>query len=121
MILLDVLCHARQHDTPAAHRAGCVCPPPDPTPPRARKTKPRQLPPGQWPRTGSIRRTEPELDWIAAERILAGNPPERTTVADRIAALDLADSHGASARQVAIRLRCSTRTVQRRRAERRTT
>lgn len=25
MILLEVICHAREHDTPAARRAGCVC------------------------------------------------------------------------------------------------
>ena len=123
MIVLTVTCRAPQHDTPAAHAAGCVCPvewgkpyrPPAP----ARKTPQRTYVPGrEHNKRGAHRLTVTEPDWAAVERALAGDRSIVLAKADRDDAMDRIDRGGASAREVAIRLGMSARTVQRRRAER---
>lgn len=77
----------------------------------------RRLPRGTWPLGALPRATAP--DPAAVARILAGDMPPGATTADRAAALAAADRWGRSAAEVAVRLGCTTRTVQRHRARRR--
>ena len=76
---------------------------------------------GKWSTKGPMLRTSSRVDdQVAVQRLSSGDisciSAGRAT---RIAALDLVDRHGLSARQVAERLGCSCRTVVRRRTERR--
>lgn len=70
-------------------------------------------------RLGRHLRHDPEPDWAAVERAVAGERPEVLTAAERAAAIDRLDACGLSAREVAVRLGMTVRTVQRRRAARR--
>jgi DNA-binding CsgD family transcriptional regulator len=78
----------------------------------------RHLPRGSW-MGGNLRRA-PEPDHAAVERILARSMPAVTTREDRIAALARIDQGKLSASEIAHRLGCTVRTVQRHRALRRT-
>lgn len=78
----------------------------------------RQMPRGRWLTQGR-RDPDEKPDEIAVERLLRGFTDFNHSPADRDAALDKADVGGATAREVASRLGCTMRTVQRRRAERR--
>lgn len=124
MIVLSVICRAADHETPEARTAGCVCPvgwgePYRPAPPKPKKWRERYVPGRQHNKKGAHRTTVTEPDWVAVERALGGDRTLVLAKCERDEAIDRVDRHGASARQVAIRLGLSARTVQRRRAERR--
>ncbi len=78
-------------------------------------------PRGNWNSRGPMLTTTSEIDDPVVVRRLASGDLGCLTAgaAVRIAALDLVDQDGASARSVAERLGCSVRTVQRRRVRRR--
>lgn len=76
----------------------------------------RQFPRGTWPPGRSRAAT---ADPAAVARILARDLPANVTAADRAAALTAADRWGRSARDIAVMIGCSTRTVHRHRAARR--
>ncbi|MEV4767777.1 hypothetical protein [Micromonospora humida] len=122
MIVLAVTCRAPQHETPAARTAGCVCPDewgkPYRPPAKSQEWRRRYVPGRQHNKKGPHRTTVTEPDWVAVERALAGDRTLVLAKADRDDAMDRVDRNGASARDVAIRLGLSARTVQRRRAER---
>jgi hypothetical protein len=123
-VVLEVICRARLHDSELARAAGCVCPvgwgqPYRPPPPaRPQRTYVRsQL--GTQARRGPHRTTVTEPDEIAVERFVGGDRSLVLAKVERDAAIDRLDRHGMSAREVAIRLGLTQRTVQRRRTERR--
>jgi hypothetical protein len=60
-----------------------------------------------------------EADWVAVERLLAGDRSVPACASERDAAIDRLDGLGLSQRQIAIRLGVTMRTVARRRAARR--
>jgi hypothetical protein len=79
----------------------------------------RQYVPGRVAnRAGYQRRTIREPDWVAVKRFIEGERGLRLAAVDRDAAIDRLDSYGLSARQVALWLGVTQRTVQRRRSER---
>lgn len=75
----------------------------------------RNLPHGRWAATGHRHGGDPEPDEVAVQRLLRGDCEFLHYPADRNEALDRADIEGVTSRQVAERLGCTTRTVQRRR------
>lgn len=124
MIVLSVTCRAAQHDTTAARAAGCVCPvewgrpyqPPRHEPKKPQRTYVR----GRLTnRRGAHRSTVTEPDWVAVERRLAGDLSLVLSKVERDEAIDRLDRLGLSAREIAVRLGTTVRTVQRRRAARR--
>lgn len=123
MIVLAVVCRARQHDTELARAAGCVCPVDwgQPYQPAVRTSGPqREYVRGRAENRLCLKRTQaPEADWVAVERALAGDRSIALTKVERDEAIDRLDRQGLSAREVAVRLGITTRTVNRRRAERR--
>ncbi|HZV81207.1 MAG TPA: helix-turn-helix domain-containing protein [Geobacteraceae bacterium] len=86
-----------------------------------RKWGRRAYPQGNWKPTGPKFTTTSEIDDPVTVRRLASGDLSclAAGAAVRIAALDLVDQPGVSARSAAERLGCSVRTVQRRRAQRR--
>lgn len=121
MVILTVICRAADHETPEARTAGCVCPQEwgQPTPSKPKKRR-RYVPGRQHNKRGPHRTTVTEPDWAAVERALDGDRSIVLAKCERDEAIDRADRGGASARQIAIRLGLSARTVQRRRADRNT-
>lgn len=122
MIILNVICRAADHETPEARAAGCVCPqewgkPYRPAPSKPTKQRRRYVPGRQHNKRGP-RTTVTEPDWAAVERALTGDRSIVLAKVERDEAIDRVDRNGASARQVAVRLGLSARTVQRRRADR---
>lgn len=85
-------------------------------------TKSKELPRGRWGNGGGpplSSMPEPE-DGVEVDRLLAGEVQYAARgAAVRRAAIALADVGGASAREVAIQVGCSTRTVHRHRVMRR--
>jgi hypothetical protein len=117
VILLDVICHARDH-RPGVR--GCRCPHHLLAPTRGSgKSRSRYVPGRPHNRYGPRRRTVPDdaIDPVAVERAAAGDRSIVLAVAERAAAIDTLDRYGLSAREVAIRLGVTTRTVTRRRAD----
>ncbi|ABW14411.1 transcriptional regulator, LuxR family [Parafrankia sp. EAN1pec] len=58
-------------------------------------------------------RGESDIDEVAVERAIAGEPPERMSIAERHHAIRRLHGKGPSAREIARRLSISSRTVQR--------
>ena len=86
--------------------------------PARRKRPYRDVPGRAHNRRGPNRLTVTEPDDAAVERLLSGDRSLVVAKVDRDAALDAVDRGGLSAREVAIRLGVTARTVKRRRAER---
>lgn len=121
MVVLDVICRTRVHEAADARRAGCVCPVDWGKKYQRPRTYPGVYVPGRGVnRCGPRRQTVTEPDWAAVDRALGGDRSLTLAVADRYDAIDRLDQLGLSARQIAVRLGVTMRTVQRRRAERRT-
>jgi hypothetical protein len=119
VIVLDVICRAREHDSESARRRGCVCPV-DWGSPFRRPSAQRTYVPGRViNRHGPRRSTVLEPDEVAVDRALGGDRSLRLAVTERDAAIDRLDRYGLSAQQIAHRLGITMRTVQRRRAMRR--
>lgn len=120
-VVLDVICRARLHDSELARAGGCVCPVGwgQPYCPPRRPQQRTYVSGRRGNNRGPTRRTVVEPDEIAVERFVGGDRSLTLAKVERDAAIDRLDRYGLSAREVAIRLGLTQRTVTRRRAERR--
>ena len=121
MIVLDVVCRARVHESDyARQRGGCVCPVAWGEPfRRSRRTwRPEYIPGRVHNLYGPRRCTVDDPDEVAVERAAGGDRALVLAAIERDLAIDTLDRVGLSAAQVARRLGVTVRTVQRRRRAR---
>jgi hypothetical protein len=103
-------CPAGTHNTPYSYAHGCRCPG------AMDAQRGLLLRRGELRRSGPIRpgyRCTTDVDTIAVERALLGNPPAIITVAERRAAVARLTALGRSAQQIADQLGVNCRTVHR--------
>jgi transcriptional regulator with GAF, ATPase, and Fis domain len=121
VIVLDVVCRARVHETEEARRLHrCVCPVAwGRKPPKLERPQRSYIQGSRRNCRGAHRKTVLEADWVAVERACGGDRSLILATLERDIAIDRLDSNGFSAAQTARRLGITTRTVQRRRSQRR--
>jgi hypothetical protein len=121
VILLDIICRARIHDSAEAREQGCVCPVAFGVPYRPARSAPqRRYISGRLQNMlGPRLRTVTEPDEIAVDRAVGGDQSLRLAVIERGAAIAKLDRFGLSASEIAVRLGTTQRTVERWRARNR--